>query len=89
MNIKEQALKIEQLKNEKSKIVNPLQLRLIRDVSPRIRAIDTQLCELEKERRNLINEATELRNRINSTIEHFDLMIEAYSSVANEKKAEQ
>jgi wobble nucleotide-excising tRNase len=75
------AIKIEQLKNEKSKMVDPLQLRLVRDVAPRIRTIDVQLCVLEKERRDLINEATELRNRINSTIEHFDLMIKAYSEI--------
>lgn len=77
-----QAIKIEQLKNERAKMTNPLRLQLISDVTPRIRDIDNQIEQLGKERKELIAKAVELRERIKSFENHFDLMIEAYQSLS-------
>jgi chromosome segregation ATPase len=86
MNVINQAIKIEQLKNERSKMINPLQLHLIRDVEPRIRAIDTQIEELKKERNNLNTQRLELKNRISSHENHFDLIIKAYQTLSVNQK---
>jgi hypothetical protein len=87
------AIRIEQLKNEQSKTIEPLQLRLIREVEPRIRVIDNQIKELQKERNKFNAERYELHCRINSHKTHFELMIKAYQSLCvdstGDKKCQQ
>jgi hypothetical protein len=74
----EQAIKIEQLKDEKAKTINPLKLELIREVEPSIRSIDNQILELQKKRNALNAHRFELKNRISNHEKHFDILIKAY-----------
>ena len=80
MSIINQAIKIEQLKEEKAKTLNPLQLQLIQTEQD-IREIDNQIKELQKKRNALNFRRFELHERIYSHNQHFDLMLKVYQSI--------
>lgn len=71
------AIKIEQLKNEKSKAVDPLKLELNFSIVPRIRAIEADMDRLDRERQKLHDKFVEINRQIKLHEDHYDLLIRA------------
>ena len=86
MSIVNQAIKIEQLKEERAKTINPLQLQLIQTEQD-VRSVDNQIKELQKKRNALNFRRFELHERIYSHNQHFDLMIKAYQALSEKSSS--
>ena len=78
MNIKEQAIKIERLKNERdAHITSQNKLIIYQDLLPRVRGINSEITTLDKEREEINKKVDELRDRIKTHGQHYDLLIKA------------
>jgi hypothetical protein len=75
-----QAIKIEQLKQERDNSISKKRLELI-NINSQIKNIDSQISDLTKQRHNLNATRYELWLSIERDTKHFDLLIKAYQSL--------
>lgn len=84
MNVKEKAIKIEQLKDERDKATDAL-WRQILTLSRQIDNITGQMYKLGCDRQKLYNELTELKKQKLRNEDHYDLLIRAQQAINGDK----
>jgi chromosome segregation ATPase len=80
-----QAIKIEQLKQEWHTKRAELQLIIVRDFKPRLQTVDSQLKSIEQEKRELNAKIFALEEKLKETDAHYSLLIRAIQSLSQEQ----
>ena len=82
MSIKYQAIKIEQLKDEREKAKNALFIEIL-SVSRQIDSITNQMFNLDNERAKLFEKLKDLREKQKRDEAHYDLIIRAQQALTS------
>lgn len=85
VGIREQAIKIEQIKNERDEAKNALFIEIL-SVSREIDSITNEMFKLGDKRKNLYDKLSALKAKQKRDEAHYDLVIKAYQSLTDSGK---